>query len=174
MQCSSVGTRSDNQMLIEKQRFNTEKDRLAEQVYKFVFEWIKESSDFVSKSEVNAVPKGAYPCTLGNEKITLYFHLYKDRMLSNIPENLNEMVQSFEDDATVVAAYTFFINKLVSDFEKKPSLEQCGYTLKEIENIKDLRNSNLFKVASLAMLESISDIPEKANMLDDNKLLWWK
>lgn len=174
MQPSSVGIRSENQMQIERQKFDTEKDRLAEQVYKVVFAWIKESSNFVTKNEVNNVPKGAYACSLGNENTTLYFHLYQDRMLSNIPTDLNDMVQSFEDDATVVAAYNFFINKLTSDFEKKPSLKNCGNTLKNIENIKELRNSKLFKVASLGMLESITDIPEKANMLDDNKLLWWK
>lgn len=162
---------------IDENQWDQEKDRLADAVTNIVRDWMKESRHFLPK-DLNTLPEGCYPCEIQVENVgSVNVYFSKDELLSNVPEDVDEMVEGLE--GTAKAAYEFFLNKVVNAYNiNSKKLGGYGPIIMEFENIKDLKNSGVLKVAALTLLDGISEgmvaIQNDDDVLGENKEDLWR
>jgi len=164
---------SSGQMLTERQRFDTEKDRLASQIHTGVDNWF---CLFAKK-----VPNQSVELDLGTilfEKENLltggleYFVIDENKLLSKVAPNVDETIKKLSANKTAFASYNFFLNRLVTDYTGK--FESIGEVIKETEQIDDLKNSKVFKTVCLAVVQfKISKVEANKFMLQADKSQWW-
>jgi len=164
---------SSGQMLTERQRFDTDKDRLASQIYTSVRNWFDIFSTRVPNPNID-LDKGTLlfaesDLTTGEIR---YFVLDENKLLSKVPSNLDGAINKLRLNKTGYASYNFFLNRLVTDFTGK--FESMGEVIKESEQIDDLRNSKVFKTVCLAVVQfKISKVEANKFMLQADKSQWW-
>jgi|GEM_PF-4778135 len=164
---------SSGQMLTERQRFDTDKNILAEDIHTGVDKWFCLFSKKVPNQNVD-LPEG----TILFEKENLltggleYFLIDENKLLSKVPANLDLSITKISQSKTGFASYNFFLNRLVTDYTGK--FESIGEVIKETEHIEDLRNSKVFKTVCLSVIQfQIAQVQANQYMLRGDKSDWW-
>jgi len=154
----------------EQQNFEKEKSRLSKEVHGVMISWLVRAHE--DKQQAGKVDQKKFIAAnvVDNETHeTIGLLINKQTVLSHIPKN-------FDCDGIINglgktdrAAFDFFYNTVLKKYASK-ELEGIATSIKNIEDIKNLKDSKLVKIAVLQFMQDAVD----ENLLDDKYIKLWK
>lgn len=175
----NLDSNSGIQRFQDKKEFAALKEDLGKLTYDNVARWMAKTTYGVDtkQGKQRLDSKKVIKGTVTLDKNTKAgFEFYADIFLSkNVPANYQATLDKTLNTKTKKAAYNVFLKKCIKILEK----EEPFYAdlIKKSENIKDLKDSAVLKVAACTILQHClinnPDNPELSQLLDDKYLKKW-
>lgn len=153
----------------EQQNFEKEKSRLSKEVHKQALVWFDQATYGPKEGIVDSKEFSVAIKTDTQTKKSQMLLVKKQEVLGHIPAgyDCDKIIQGLSKSDR--AAFDYFYNQTLKDYSSK-ELEVPAKIIKDIENIKDLKKSNLLKVATLQFMQDVVD----ENLFDDKYIKLWK